>query len=101
MKPWCRVLCAGKYRTAVVTRQGEVFMWEGWSKAAEVPSSAERAASHTPNKQRLTKSPSAAAAPGLGRPGDAVTPDKGTGRRGRAAALADQGICPVRCVVCR
>jgi hypothetical protein len=23
---------AGKYRTAVVTEEGDVFMWEGWSK---------------------------------------------------------------------
>lgn len=26
---------AGKYRTAVVTSTGDVYMWEGWSKATE------------------------------------------------------------------
>ena len=26
---------AGKYRTAVVTSDGDIFMWEGWSKPPE------------------------------------------------------------------
>ena len=26
-------MAAGKYRTAAVTAQGDVYMWEGWSKA--------------------------------------------------------------------
>ena len=31
-------MCAGKYRTAAVTAEGDVFMWEGWSKT--LPSAA-------------------------------------------------------------
>lgn len=27
--------CSGKYRTAVVTADGDVYMWEGWSKLNE------------------------------------------------------------------
>lgn len=28
-------MSAGKYRTAVATEQGDIFMWEGWSKPLE------------------------------------------------------------------
>ena len=31
--------CAGKYRTAAVTDEGDIYMWEGWSKPAELASS--------------------------------------------------------------
>jgi len=33
---------AGKYRTAVVTSEGDIFMWEGWSKPPEAAGSAPR-----------------------------------------------------------
>ncbi len=33
---------AGKYRTAVVTAEGDIFMWEGWSKPPEAAGSAAR-----------------------------------------------------------
>jgi hypothetical protein len=31
---------AGKYRTAAVTKEGDVFMWEGWSQPLHVGSGA-------------------------------------------------------------
>ena len=32
-------LCTGKYRTAAVTDEGDIYMWEGWSKPAELANS--------------------------------------------------------------
>ena len=50
---------AGKYRTAVVTSEGDIFMWEGWSKPLEAGAAAggrrsgSAAAERTPRLCRL------------------------------------------------
>jgi hypothetical protein len=33
---------AGKYRTAVVTSEGDIYMWEGWSKPLEAGAASSR-----------------------------------------------------------
>ena len=47
---------AGKYRTAAVTDEGDIYMWEGWSKPAEAgapnPSPNPAAAAQGLNPQR-------------------------------------------------
>ena len=44
----------GKYRTAAVTDAGDIYMWEGWSKAAEaVPAKRASASLGTANLEGL------------------------------------------------
>lgn len=102
---------AGKYRTAVVTDEGDVYMWEGWSKPAELSSS--RGATGERVSQAMGR-PEQGATPGAIGGGnkrpprlppsaapEEVVQDAAAARRGRkserARALVQQRILPVRC----
>ena len=54
---------AGKYRTAVVTSDGDIYMWEGWSKPLEAGAASSRSSSSkeapVPPTAVLGKSPDA------------------------------------------
>ena len=103
---------AGKYRTAAVTDEGDVYMWEGWSKPAELSSgrgaTGERVAQAMGRPEQGPVSggvagkrpPRALASNGA----DEASQDAAAARRGRkserALALVDQLILPARCHTC-
>ncbi|EIE21610.1 RCC1/BLIP-II [Coccomyxa subellipsoidea C-169] len=47
-------IAAGKYRTATVTDEGDVYMWEGWSKPAELSAGRGCALSRVEGVKRVT-----------------------------------------------
>lgn len=103
---------AGKYRTAAVTEEGDVYMWEGWSKPAEL-SSGGRGATGERVAQAMGRpeqqgTPSGGSAGGKRPPrppssagGEDAIQDAAAARRGRkserARALVHQRILPARC----
>lgn len=103
---------AGKYRTAAVTDEGDVYMWEGWSKPAELSSG--RGATGERVAQALGRPEQGLAAGGVTgkRPprappsagADEAGQDAAAARRGRkserALALVHQRILPTRCQTC-
>jgi hypothetical protein len=103
---------AGKYRTAAVTDEGDVYMWEGWSKPAEAGASApgaspawpaagaavaaaQRGGEAPPGGKRPPRGPAGAEAGG----GLACSGDWGAaaGRRGARARALVERIVPERC----
>lgn len=105
---------AGKYRTAAVTEEGDVYMWEGWSKPAEL-SSGGRGATGERVAQAMGRpeqqgTPSGGGAGGKRPPrppssagGEEAVQDAAAARRGRkserARALVHQRILPARCLL--
>ena len=106
----CYPPAAGKYRTAAVTDEGDVYMWEGWSKPAELSAgrgvTGERVAQAMGRPEqgsavsggvagkRPPRAPSSTGA-------DEAGQDAAAARRGRkserALALVHQVILPLRC----
>ncbi|KAK9908199.1 hypothetical protein WJX75_004163 [Coccomyxa subellipsoidea] len=101
-------IAAGKYRTAAVTDEGDVYMWEGWSKPAELSSG--RGATGERVAQALGRPEQGLAAGGVTgkRPprappsagADETSQDAAAARRGRkserAIVLVHQRILPTR-----
>lgn len=80
-----RHLHAGKYRTAAVTDEGDIYMWEGWSKPAELASSRGAATGDRVSQAMGSRAPSGGDRAAQGRPEPSTGSFSGLGPARRPA----------------